>query len=375
MSFFNTLNKMLNEVSQVTLDKVADKFIKGGEEESKVKDYLARFNELSLKQRLKGIDVMSFKTFKDLQRTVDEVGAEKSKSEVKKEISLKDADKILENERFLIISPKTYEATCKYGKGTKWCIASTETPEHWANYNKKAIKFYFIFDKTKKEDDPYYKIAIVVPPSGILQAYDAQDNQIEINEVPTLLKSLGLDRHLFKPKELTEDDWINSWIEDETRWKRNSDGTIDVKGDILIQYNRFKKLPVKFSFVSGKFLCDHNNLETLEGSPQTVEGSFDCSYNNLKTLEGGPMIVSEDYDCIHNAIESLKGSPEEVGGIFNCGYNELISLEGAPKKVWGFACINNKKEFSKEEVEAVTKVEDYIYNVPATVKPKKAHDI
>jgi hypothetical protein len=339
VSFFNKLNKMLNEVSQATLDKVTDKFVKQGEEETKVKDYLARFNELSLKQRLKGIDIMSFKTFKDLQQMIDKVSAEKSKTQTKQEISLKDADKIYEDDHYLVISPKTYEASCKYGKGTKWCISSISTSDHWNSYsNKNNIKFYFIINKQVEEESPEEeKVAIAVYPEGQMNAYDATDYPINAERY---IKYTGLDINLFKPKELTEEDVLNGNVEG--TWKKNEDGTYDVEGSVQLSNKNFQKLPLRFNIVTKDFLCDQNQLTSLEGVPKEVGENFWCSENRLTSLEGGPIKVGGYYACHTNRLKTLDGIAKEIGMGLNCSVNDLTSLKGCPKKIRVLLCQYNK---------------------------------
>ena len=74
----------------------------------------------------------------------------------------------------------------------------------------------------------------------------------------------------------------------------NSDGTIDVDGDVnLSNYrnrpmgglpcSKLKKLPLKFRKVNGFFNCSGNELISLVGSPISV-GDFNCSYNKLNSL-------------------------------------------------------------------------------------------
>jgi hypothetical protein len=116
----------------------------------------------------------------------------------------------------------------------------------------------------------------------------------------------------------------------------NSDGTVDVYGDVNIYNRRLTKLPLKFGYVSGGFWCYGNLLTTLEGAPMEVGGAFNCTNNQLTTLEGGPRKVGGSFYCyINKKLTSLKGAPEEVGGDFSCFECGLTSLEGAPKEIGG----------------------------------------
>jgi len=143
----------------------------------------------------------------------------------------------------------------------------------------------------------------------------------------------------------------------------NSDGSIDVDGNVDFINENFKQLPLKFGIVSGSFYCGSGKLTTLEGAPTTVGGNFSCSYNELSSLldgpvtvvgnfsgsynrltslEGGPQTVGGDFHCNGNILSTLKGAPVTVGGFFGCDYNELTTLEGGPKKIAdNFTCSYN----------------------------------
>ena len=126
-------------------------------------------------------------------------------------------------------------------------------------------------------------------------------------------------------------------------WSINSEGLVDVDGDVNLVNKDLLELPLKFGRVNGNFHCNGNNLKSLSGSPKWVGGIFDCYYNLLTSLEGGPKEVSGHFDCGNNHLTSLIGAPE-VGNNFLCSYNNLTSLEGAPKEVGGyFACRDNSK--------------------------------
>ena len=125
-------------------------------------------------------------------------------------------------------------------------------------------------------------------------------------------------------------------------WSLNSDGNIDVSGNINLSNMSLTKLPIKFSRVTGWIDLSHNNLTTLKGAPISVGGNFYCSFNKLTTLEGVPREVSGLFSCSYNNLTTLKGAPREVGGGFYCNNNKLTTLEGCPREVSGdFYCYDN----------------------------------
>ena len=117
---------------------------------------------------------------------------------------------------------------------------------------------------------------------------------------------------------------IESWC-DEVGIKNytiNSQGEIDVDGDVILRRSDLKELPYKFGRVSG---------------------NFNISYNRN--------------------IKSFKNCPHFVGGFFNC--NDCInldSLEGCPKEVKdNFYCIDCKRKFTKDDIQSLCDVERNIF--------------
>lgn len=113
----------------------------------------------------------------------------------------------------------------------------------------------------------------------------------------------------------------------------NSNGTIDVEGDVWINHQRIKQLPLAFGRVNGEFDCSNNRLTTLRGAPYYVGRTFDCGYNRLKTLEFAPKIVNENFSCPCNSLISLMGCPVEIAEMFDCSNNYLTTLKLGPSLV------------------------------------------
>jgi hypothetical protein len=84
---------------------------------------------------------------------------------------------VYEDPRFFIVNPLTHQSSCYYGKGTKWCTAA-DTDHQFTQYNQDG-KLFYILDKTKPTNDPYYKIAILQKFNGDNTVYDAKDETIK----------------------------------------------------------------------------------------------------------------------------------------------------------------------------------------------------
>lgn len=120
----------------------------------------------------------------------------------------------------------------------------------------------------------------------------------------------------------------------------NSDGSIDVDGNVELYGKDLIKLPVKFNIVSGNFNISQNNLDTLDGSPEHVGGDFYCYENILTSLKYSPKYVGKYFHCSENKLTSLEYSPEHVGGRFMFYDNDIWNFNGIGV-VKGESLINN----------------------------------
>ncbi len=120
----------------------------------------------------------------------------------------------------------------------------------------------------------------------------------------------------------------------------NSDGSIDVDGDVNLSIYGLTKLPLKFNNIYGNFNCHNNNLTNLLGSPNYVYGNFHCHKNNLTSLKGGPDYVDGSFYCTFNKLTSLVGSPNIVNLTFKC-FNNPLNIIGTSIHVKGEIEIKN----------------------------------
>jgi hypothetical protein len=123
-----------------------------------------------------------------------------------------------------------------------------------------------------------------------------------------------------------------------TEWRvpyqKQPDGTLLVKGTILLSHRKLYDLPdLTNVIVKGDFYCDSTRIASLKGAPRVVEGGFFCGSNDLVDLKGAPERVGGDFYCGCNPLHSLEGAPKAVGRDFFCQQTPLTSLAGAPAEV------------------------------------------
>lgn len=138
------------------------------------------------KQRLPKKDLNQYKDTAEVEAEVEKLGGA-SKGQKAKQAKA-DSDVIYEDPQFLVLRPHTAEASCKYGTGTKWCIAATASRNYFSSYSQSNNKFYFVIDKTAVVNSNTSKFAIViVDPSttagSSVQVYNAADTQVGLEPV------------------------------------------------------------------------------------------------------------------------------------------------------------------------------------------------
>ena len=139
--------------------------------------------------RLKQKDINQYKDVGAIEKVVDELGEKKTKSQESKQAKA-DTDVIYNDENWLVVRPHTAEASCKYGTGTKWCIAATASRNYYKSYSESNNKFYFVIDKKQldaKTASSKYALAIIAAGQSAtgerIQVYDATDKLVSINTV------------------------------------------------------------------------------------------------------------------------------------------------------------------------------------------------
>lgn len=171
--------------------KMADQ----GENEREVAYLLADFHEQLSKIQQK--DINTYKSLAELETIIDQAEETVSKTQKKQQKKEKGIKKIYEDDRWLVVEPITWEASCIYGRGTKWCISAKDQPQHWPTYKQFGVAFAFIFDKTKEQTDSLYKISVSFYPKEIIEQtreqWEASDDEEKEERLVGLRLQFGGD--------------------------------------------------------------------------------------------------------------------------------------------------------------------------------------
>ena len=115
----------------------------------KATQYLSIFVKFNGKIQQK--DIMKYKSLPELYTVVEPFISNPdqaaSKSEEVRKIK-EGAEKVYEDEKWMVIVPHTQEASCYYGKGTQWCTAATDSGNYFDNYNAEGLLYINILKGT-----------------------------------------------------------------------------------------------------------------------------------------------------------------------------------------------------------------------------------
>jgi|694.fasta_scaffold25906_15 hypothetical protein len=178
-------------------------------------------------QRFKNAELSTdIYSYKDLDSFL--IASEKAFQRSNRKIQLKDEiDMVDEFDGIVILYPSTAEASCYYGKGTKWCVTNTSTYEDYMDEG----NLFFILNKSSNGDD--YKTALYVDALGKVKCFDSEDKRLTVNfgdvdrieydryagsiiypkKVSSSIKKYIQDKIVDKPKQLAAKafvEWVKS---------------------------------------------------------------------------------------------------------------------------------------------------------------------
>lgn len=142
-----------------------------------LKDYM-KYKKVLVSENPRLSDLNSLKHYRLLEDIVEgspEIQKAKEEEEEKRALKLaeKDAERILDNENYLIVSPKTEQASCAYGRGTRWCTAATGSLNYFDRYNRDGPLYIVIEKKTQEKFQFHFQSR---------QFMNSKDEPLNLNE-------------------------------------------------------------------------------------------------------------------------------------------------------------------------------------------------
>jgi hypothetical protein len=170
--------------AQVEADNIAEYLQKFHKLQPYIRDEAKKFKDIN---KITSLDSL-IALVQSLERIkLDRERAKEEKKQQKKE-AMQDSTILINDDDFMMVRPTSAQASCYWGRGTKWCISATEAQNYFAQYTNEGKSFYFLFSKNKdnfEEDDweTYKKVALVFLNDGTFEeAYDATDQSMTERE-------------------------------------------------------------------------------------------------------------------------------------------------------------------------------------------------
>ena len=136
----------------------------------KLSEALKKFEKIST--NLPKTDITQYQTLEELITAITNYEG-KSRRDIKK---VEGGNVVYDDGNYFVVNPLNHDASCYYGKGTKWCTAA-ETDTHFKKYNEDG-KLFYIIDRSKPTNDPLYKVALLRKFDGDRIYYDAKDEYV-----------------------------------------------------------------------------------------------------------------------------------------------------------------------------------------------------
>lgn len=241
------------------------------------------------------------------------------------------ANLIYDDGKLFVVNPLDFESSCYYGKGTKWCTASSN-PASFRSYNSEG-KLFYIIDRTKKTDDPFYKVALLRKFNGDNIFYDAQDNVIRdgwILDSPQL-KSLTntvedyLNKEFPEQLKIFKDETLRKQemerlqrlaIQRELNIKRNSAQERRLDGDWNLSNPNIREIGLKANALL-EYLVLNGDVQTEDPDGENYVDVYNIIPNGefYRTSEfevidspvyGQRFAVGDDYDMEQSCVEYLE---------------------------------------------------------------------
>jgi len=249
----------------------------------------------------KNID--SYEDISQLERVLDEIESIQTRKQTEDKAK-KGAEKLYEDNRWLVVKPHTLEASCYYGAGTKWCTTEKDS-SHFKDYSSKG-PLYYIIDKSRQLGR-FYKIAMHITWDGKEEYYDERDKLLEGDVLDAI--QLLLPKHL-------QQTIFNDWEDDKAPEK------------VLMSLNEFRaKL--------GRYIEDNKDQQTI--STNSGEWFFDRNpysgtWEWISKVNPDIIVQATPFNGGENAIpfdsEDIEeiDSPDNWGITFGADFTETPHL-------------------------------------------------
>lgn len=352
-AIINMANEIPNGSKFLTfLGRVLPNTVSQGILDDTVKPVLKKFVAIGPNLQIK--DINQYKTFAQLNDAINEY-----ENRIRREVqAIEGAEIVYEDDKFTVVAPLTTKASCYYGAGTKWCVASSADNTHFNNYMTDGKLFYFI-DKTKPTSNRFYKVALLKKFEGDESYFDAPDNKfysgwiLGTKELEKIKKAIDdylnskypSEIELYKDKERVRQEKAriererrqritNTYFEAAQERRENNEWDPEVldKGD-----------KGSCAWALFNYLVDSGDIEPKTPETQARIEEINSQLNTLRQTYNNIENANEMTDLVSD-IESLEEELEELNNLKDV--YDMIPLEGDYYNLYQFTTSDFENEWN-----------------------------
>ena len=151
-----------------------------------------QFKELMEKGVIENKDITSYKDIEELGGAITLSMIKENEKELEGQ-----AIKVFEDEKWLAVRPLTFQASSKYGSGTKWCTTYKREKNYFEKYWRTGNLVYFINKKTGYKFGGFKEL----DKGGELSFWNSADSRVDYVELETDDYLLPIVRKIFKSED------------------------------------------------------------------------------------------------------------------------------------------------------------------------------
>jgi hypothetical protein len=151
-----------------------------------------QFKDLMEKGVIENKDITSYKDIEELGGAITLSMIKENEKELEGQ-----AIKVFEDEKWLAVRPLTFQASSKYGSGTKWCTTYKREKNYFEKYWRTGILVYFINKKTGYKFGGFKEL----DKGGELSFWNSADSRVDYVELETDDYLLPIVRKIFKSED------------------------------------------------------------------------------------------------------------------------------------------------------------------------------
>ena len=153
---------------------------------------LVKFKDLMEKGVIENKDITSYKDIEELGGAITLSMIKENEKELEGQ-----AIKVYEDEKWLAVRPLTFQASLKYGSGTKWCTTYKREKNYFEKYWRTGILVYFINKQTGYKFAGFKEL-----DKGVeLSFWNSADSRIDYTQLETDDYLFPIVRKIFKSED------------------------------------------------------------------------------------------------------------------------------------------------------------------------------